>query len=136
MFQETANDWLIRCWNFEREVSMKIAEVLVLPAQNVRSSLTTPGDIRSDIAFQNDINNLLARIEEAKLPWTAASRLVSFGTEPEVVAQPRRQSATPPLRVFDGGAAPTRLTVTEGRPAEPATVPVAAPPPRRMRRRA
>ncbi len=58
---------------------MKIAEVLVLPAQNVRSSLTTPGDIRSDIAFQNDINNLLARIEEVKLPWTAASLLVSFG---------------------------------------------------------
>ena len=75
---------------------MKIAEVLVLPAQNVRSSLTTPGDIRSDIAFQNDINNLLARIEEVKLPWTAASRLVSFGTEGTVVAQPRRHSVTTP----------------------------------------
>ncbi len=111
---------------------MKIAEVLVLPAQNVRSSLTTPGDIRSDIAFQNDINNLLARIEEVKLPWTAASRLVSFGTEGTVVAQPRRHSVTTPLRIFDGGAAPTRAPVTEAHPPEAA----AAPAPRRVRRRA
>jgi hypothetical protein len=108
---------------------MKSADVLVLPAQNVRSSLTTPGDIRSDIAFQNDINNLLARIEEVKLPWTAASLLVSFGAEGQVVAQPRRHSATPPLRIFDGGAAPARPGVTEGE----ATVPRA---PRKMRRRA
>ena len=112
---------------------MKIAEVLVLPAQNVRSSLTTPGDIRSDIAFQNDINNLLARIEEVKSPWTAASLLVSFGAENEVVAQPRRHSATPPLRVFDGGASPPRQDVTESRPVEVAVV---APAARRARRRA
>ncbi len=122
---------------------MKIAEVLVLPAQNVRSSLTTPGDIRSDIAFQNDINNLLARIEEVKLPWTAASLLVSFGADNEVVAQPRRHTVTPPLRIFDGGAAPARPAVTEARspvtevvPAEPVVAVVAAPAPRRMRRRA
>lgn len=113
---------------------MKIAEVLVLPAQNVRSSLTTPGDIRSDIAFQNDINNLLARIEEVKLPWTAASLLVSFGDEQQTVAQPRRHSATRPLRVFDGGASPARQDVTEARPPEDAVVP--APAPRRARRRA
>jgi hypothetical protein len=116
------------------EVSMKIAEVLVLPAQNVRSSLTTPGDIRSDIAFQNDINSLLARIEEAKLPWTAASLLVSFGAENEVVAQPRRHSVTPPLRVFDGGASAARQDVTEARPAEAVVIAKAAP--RRVRRRA
>jgi hypothetical protein len=112
-----------------REVSMKIADCLVLPAQNVRSSLTTPGDIRSDIAFQNDINNLLARIEEVKSPWTAASLLVSFGAEGQVVAQPKRHSVTPPLRVFDGGAAPARAAVTEG------DAPVVARP-RKMRRRA
>jgi hypothetical protein len=118
-----------------REVSMKIADCLVLPAQNVRSSLTTPGDIRSDIAFQNDINTLLARIEEAKLPWTAASLLVSFGAEGPVVAQPKRHSVTPPLRIFDGGASAARSGATESRPVEPvATVAPAAP--RRARRRA
>ena len=113
---------------------MKIADCLVLPAQNVRSSLTTPGDIRSDIAFQNDINSLLARIEEAKLPWTAASLLVSFGAEGPVVAQPKRHSVTPPLRIFDGGAAAARPGVSEARPVEPAAT--VAPPPRRARRRA
>jgi hypothetical protein len=113
---------------------MKIAEVEVLPAQSVRSSLTTPGDIRSDIAFQNDINNLLARIEEVKLPWTAASLLVSFGAESEVVAQPRRPSVTPPLRVFDGGVATGRAPAAIAHPADAADV--AAPPPRRVRRRA
>ena len=114
---------------------MKIAEVLVLPAQNVRSSLTTPGDIRSDIAFQNDINNLLARIEEVKLPWTAASLLVSFGEEHQVVAQPRRHSVTRPLRVFDGGASQSRQDVTEAEATVPAVLAV-APAPRRARRRA
>jgi hypothetical protein len=113
---------------------MKIAEVEVLPAQSVRSSLTTPGDIRSDIAFQNDINNLLARIEEMKLPWTAASLLVSFGAETESVAQPRRPSVTPPLRVFDGGAVAGRAPAMA---AVHATEVEAAPAPRRrMRRRA
>jgi hypothetical protein len=115
-----------------REVSMKIAEVLVLPAQNVRSSLTTPGDIRSDIAFQNDINNLLARIEEVKLPWTAASLLVSFGDEQQVVAQPRRHSATRSLRILDGGASPIRQDVAEDAEAQVEVAPVR----RRARRRA
>ena len=82
---------------------MKTTDVEVLTAPNVRRSLTTPGDIRSDISFQNDINGLLARIEEAKQPWTAAARLMSFGTATEPVAQPKRNTVTP-LRVFDGGA--------------------------------
>ena len=82
---------------------MKTSDVEVLSAPNVRRSLTTPGDIRSDICFQNDINSLLARIEEAKQPWTAAARLMSFGAAVEPVAQPKRNSVTP-LRVFDGGA--------------------------------
>lgn len=110
---------------------MKTVEVEVIPAPSVRRSLTTPGDIRSDIAFQNDINNLLARIEEVKLPWKAAARLVSFGFPGGPVAQPRLTGVIPPLRVFDGGGG--------GRPAPvtgPAREPVAEPPPQRMRRRA
>ena len=108
---------------------MKTSDIEVVPAPSVRRSLTTPGDIRSDISFQNDINGLLARIEEAKQPWTAASRLVSFGAVTAPVAQPKRNSVTVPLRVFDGGAV-NRPTV-EGRTAAP---PVTKP--QRMRRRA
>lgn len=106
---------------------MKTTDVEVLPAPSVRRSLTTAGDIRSDIAFQNDINGLLARIEEAKQPWTAASRLISFGVVTAPVAQPKRNTVTPPLRIFDGGAV-NRPTVSEGR--------VVVPKPQRMRRRA
>jgi hypothetical protein len=106
---------------------MKTTDVEVLPAPSVRRSLTTPGDIRSDISFQNDINGLLARIEEAKQPWTAASRLISFGVATAPVAQPKRNTVTPPLRVFDGGAV-NRPTVGEPR--------AVAAKPQRMRRRA
>ena len=107
---------------------MKTKDVEVLSAPNVRRSLTTPGDIRSDICFQNDINNLLARIEEAKQPWTAASRLVSFGVATEPVAQPKRNSVTP-LRVFDGGA------VNRPTPGGEAHLKLVGAAPQRMRRR-
>ena len=106
---------------------MKTTDVEVLPAPSVRRSLTTPGDIRSDISFQNDINGLLARIEEAKQPWTAASRLISYGVATAPVAQRKRNTVTPPLRVFDGGAV-NRPAVSEPR--------AVAAKPRRMRRRA
>jgi hypothetical protein len=108
---------------------MKTTDVEVLTAPNVRRSLTTPGDIRSDISFQNDINSLLARIEEAKQPWTAASRLVSFGSATEPVAQPKRNTVTA-LRVFDGGAV-NRPTLG-GEP----HLQLVGPAPQRMRRRA
>lgn len=112
---------------------MKTVEVEVIPAPSVRRSLTIPGDIRSDIAFQNDINNLLARIEEVKLPWKAASRLVSFGFPGGMVAQPRPSGVIPPLRVFDGGGgAVGRVAAVAG----PAGEPVVELPPQRMRRRA
>jgi hypothetical protein len=106
---------------------MKTNDVEVLPAPSVRTALTTPGDIRSDIAFQNDINSLLARIEEAKQPWVAASLLMSFGTAPAVVGQPRRHKVTP-LRVFDGGAV-NQMPVSATQVPEPGVAP------QRMRRR-
>jgi hypothetical protein len=113
---------------------MKTCEVEVLPASGVRRALTSAGDIRADISFQNDINNLLARIEESQLPWTAAFRLSSLGAAVTPVAQPRRNSVTPPLRVFDGGGAipgaAARLGEGTTRPLKP------QPAARRMRRRA
>ena len=111
---------------------MKTVEVEVIPASSVRRSLTAAGDIRSDISFQNDINNLLARVEEGKSPWTAAAGLMSFGVPVTPVPQPGRHTVTPPLRVLDGGAATfDRLAAAAGRAhdAGPAA-------PRRVRRRA
>ena len=97
---------------------MKIVNVEIMTAPNVRRSLTTPGDIRSDIDFQNDINSLLARIEDTQLPWKAVARLMSTGVPERPVAQRRRNSVTMPLRVLDGGGATVNLTTPTlvGRP--------------------
>jgi hypothetical protein len=82
---------------------MRTPNVEIVAAPSVRRSLTTPGDIRTDIDFQNDINNLLARMENLPLPWKAVSRLMSYDVAPRSVAQRRRNSVTLPLRVLDGG---------------------------------
>ncbi|HMF39764.1 MAG TPA: hypothetical protein VKQ32_03660 [Polyangia bacterium] len=45
----------------------------IVTAAEARRALTN-GDIRSEVAFQNDINTLLARLEETKVPLLALSR--------------------------------------------------------------
>jgi len=42
---------------------MDDAEFRILPVTEARRALTD-GDIRSDVAFQNDVNRLLASLEE------------------------------------------------------------------------
>jgi hypothetical protein len=49
---------------------------IVAPAE-VRRALTSDGDIRSEIAFQNDINSLLAWFEEFPLPLCALAEIES-----------------------------------------------------------
>jgi hypothetical protein len=89
---------------------MKIINVEIMTAPNVRRSLTTPGDVRSDVDFQNDINSLLARIEDVQLPWKAVAHLMSHGIAARPVAQRRRNSVTMPLRILDGGGGTVNLT--------------------------
>ena len=48
-------------------------EVRIVTAAEARRALTD-GDIRSEVAFQNDINTLLARLEETRVPLRALSR--------------------------------------------------------------
>ena len=81
---------------------MRTPNVEIVAAPSVRRSLTTPGDIRTDIDFQNDINNLLARMENLPLPWKAVARLMSYDVVSRPVAQRRRNSVTSPLRVLEG----------------------------------
>jgi hypothetical protein len=52
---------------------MNDPEVRIVTAAEARRALTN-GDIRSEVAFQNDINTLLARLEETKVPLQALSR--------------------------------------------------------------
>lgn len=52
---------------------MNDPQVRIVTAAEARRALTN-GDIRSEVAFQNDINTLLARLEETKVPLLALSR--------------------------------------------------------------
>jgi hypothetical protein len=83
---------------------MKPAHVDILSAPTIRQSLTTPGDIRSDIEFQNDVNRLLARFEESISPWRPLAQMVSFGVGPKPKDYVRRNSVMKPFRVIDGGS--------------------------------
>ncbi|HET6283437.1 MAG TPA: hypothetical protein VFH73_20940 [Polyangia bacterium] len=84
---------------------MKAVQVDIVSAPTIRQSLTTPGDIRSDIEFQNDVNRLLARFEESSSPWRPLAQMVSFGVGPKPRDYVRRNSVMKPFRVFDGGSA-------------------------------
>ena len=44
-----------------------------LGARDVRRSLTARGDIRAEVAFQNDVSALLAALERKVAPWQAGS---------------------------------------------------------------
>ena len=52
---------------------MNDPEMRIVTTAEARRALTD-GDIRSEVAFQNDINTLLARLEETKVPLQALSR--------------------------------------------------------------
>jgi hypothetical protein len=53
-----------------RGADMNNPQVRIVTAAEARRALTK-GDIRSEVAFQNDINTLLARLEETKVPLLA-----------------------------------------------------------------
>ena len=75
----------------------------MVSAPSIRRTLTDPGDIRSEIDFQNDVNRLLARIEEASMPWRPAAELCTYAAGPLPDGYRQRNSVKIPLRVFDGG---------------------------------
>jgi hypothetical protein len=55
-----------------RGADMNDPQVRIVTAAEARRALTK-GDLRSEVAFQNDINTLLARLEETKMPLLALS---------------------------------------------------------------
>jgi hypothetical protein len=48
-------------------------KIEILASGDVRRALTPEGDLRGDVAFQNDVNALLARVEQMSVPWRALS---------------------------------------------------------------
>src|SRR5262249_34843518 len=129
-------------------MGMSQIDIQIIRAADVRRSLTKPGDIRGEIGFQNDINALLARFDEVRVPWQALS-----GPTPtlpvSVLADPPPPPAAPPpgaarphavritrmdvglprLRVLEGGAAPTLGLLTVTVPEPTATAPAKQPRP-------
>jgi hypothetical protein len=57
-------------------MNLSLYEFVAAPL--VRRTLVVRGDVRSDVAFQNDINALLAEIEEEPVPFRSMSGLTSY----------------------------------------------------------
>jgi len=72
---------------------------IIIAAADVRRALVQPGDIRAEVEFQNDINGLLARIED--------------GVTLDAPAAPAPAASAPAvhtLRVIHGGAGQVRTS--------------------------
>jgi hypothetical protein len=78
---------------------MEFPQYDIVAAAGVRRAVVPAGDIREDIAFQNDINLLLARLDAANTPLKALG-WVREAVAAEPVAAP---SVEPILRIIQGG---------------------------------
>jgi hypothetical protein len=81
---------------------MKLPSFDFVQVAQVRRAVVPEGDIREDIAFQNDINGLLARLEGTNPPLTA------LGWIQEPVAPP------PPFAGREGAVSPHLMRVIRG----------------------
>jgi len=76
MTDEAAFHAVLLAWRLLRtnseDAKMKQREVEILMAREARRVLTG-GDLKSEVAFQNDINTLLARLDEKQPPLRALS---------------------------------------------------------------
>ena len=76
MTEEAAFQTVLLAWRLLRATSgdskMKQREVEIVMAREARHVLTG-GDLKSEVAFQNDINTLLARLDEKQPPLRALS---------------------------------------------------------------
>jgi hypothetical protein len=84
-------------------------KIEIVASGDVRRSLTREGDLRGDVAFQNDVNALLARVEQMAVPWRALSDATPGRPSRRIVAE-----ATPmPSRTVEG-TAPARTRTLDG----------------------
>jgi len=76
MTDEAAFHAVLLAWRLLRtnseDAKMKQREVEIVMAREARRVLTG-GDLKSEVAFQNDINTLLARLDEKQPPLRALS---------------------------------------------------------------
>lgn len=68
------------------QTKMKELEIEIVAAGEVRRSMTPDGDLRGDVAYQNDVNALLARVEQWHMPWRSISDISPPPLESAIVA--------------------------------------------------
>ena len=87
---------------------MRELETEILAAGEVRWSLTPKGDFRGDIAYQHDVNALLARVEQWQMPWRSISDISPAPPPNPIVADatPLPVAVRPPI----GRLAPLHVT--------------------------
>jgi hypothetical protein len=83
-------------------------KIEIVASSDVRRALTPAGDLRGDVAFQNDVNALLARVEQLAVPWRALSEGTPSAPARRIVAD-----ATPLPRVM-GLPTPVRTRTLDG----------------------
>ncbi len=101
---------------------MKSSSIDFVHAAGVRRAVVPAGDIREDVAFQNDINILLARFD-AKIPPLTALGWVREPLANHHVGIAGVDVAGPTLRVIKGGGRDFALNngVTDW-PSQPARI--------------
>jgi hypothetical protein len=78
-------------------------------AGSVRNALVEYGDIRAEIEFQNDINSLLARLDEGSCPLEA----LAPPSQPVLVAGVEARGG---MRIIRGGAMPRARSSFDDQP--------------------
>ena len=60
---------------------MNLSAYESVAAPLVRRTLIVRGDVRADVGFQNDINALMAQIEEEPVPFRSVAGLTSYSVD-------------------------------------------------------
>ena len=75
---------------------MNLSVCEFVAASLVRRTLIIRGDVRADVAFQNDINALMAQIEEEPVPFHSVSGLTSYSVDWLEKISPKASFGVPP----------------------------------------
>jgi hypothetical protein len=74
-------------------MNLSVYEYVAAPL--VRRTLIVRGDVRADVGFQNDINALMAQIEDEPVPFRSVAGLTSYSVDWLEVGQPLSAPAAP-----------------------------------------
>ena len=85
-------------------MNLSICKFVAAPL--VRRTLIVRGDVRADVAFQNDINAMMAQIEEDPVPFRSVASLTSYSVDWLEKCAPETNFGFPPSLHSFGQAPP------------------------------